>query len=175
MSLTPNPSELFTPFLPSTFNLPEEEDRVHSYLGDKFSQFSDVINDKKIGTITQATENYNGESWQYRTTKFTRAGYQAIAYIPSYNAVTITLGLTGTPLYPIPQVNNELVITELYGTASKPPSSTGVGDGDYFSFMNRGDARISFTMSDTSIVITTDGTLSAYSGFIFVSYLRNGL
>lgn len=173
---TPNPSEPFTPFLPSTFTVPEEEDRLTTWLGEKFSQFSDVINDKKLGTISQAVETYNGESWAYKINGINRAGYQTIAYIPSLpNTTTLTIGLTGTPQYPIAKVNNQLVITQLYGTASKPPSSTGAGDADYFAYMTKGDSRISFTMSDVSITITTTTDLSAYSGFIVVNYLRNGV
>jgi len=175
MTLTPNPQELFTPFLPSTYNIPEENDRLKTFLGETFSQFTDVINDKKIGTIAQAAENFSGGKWFYKVTGVTRNEYQAIAYIPSYpNAGVLTLGLTGTPQYPINSVNNQLVITNLYGTASKPPSQTGAGDADFFSFLNQGDSRISFTMSDIAITITTTTDLSKYSGFIVILYLRNG-
>jgi hypothetical protein len=65
-----------------------------------------------------------------------------------------------------------MVITKLFGTASKPPTTP--GSGDYFQYNNEGDARISFTFSDTQVVITTTTDLSAYSGFIVVEYLRAG-
>ena len=176
MTITPNPQELFTPFLPSTYNIPEEEDRQKTWFGETFSQFSDVINDKKIGTIAQATENFSGGKWFYKVTGITRNEYQAICYIPSLpNTTTVTIGLTGTPQYPIANVNNQLVITQLYGTASRPPSQTGAGDADYFSFLNQGDARVSFTMSDMAIALVTTTDLSKYTGLIYVSYLRNGL
>lgn len=176
MTIPTNPSELFTPFLPSTYNIPEEEDRLKSFLVDGFSGFSDVINDKKIGTYIQAFQTFNGEKWFYKDPKVTRNGYETIAYIPSYpNAGILTLTLESDPIYPIKEVNPEFVITLLYGTASKPPSEIGAGDGDFFQFNNQGDSRISFTMSDTQIIITTTVDLSAYSGFIVIHYLRNGL
>lgn len=176
MTTPTNPIETFTPFLPSTFNVPEEEDRLKTFIGEKLSQFSDVINDKKIGTISQAAENFSGGSWFYKTTGVTRNEYQTIAYIPSLpNTGTITLTLTGTPLFPIVDVNPQFVITGLYGTASKPCSSVGKGDGIYFSFMPEGDSRISFTMSDISITITTTIDLTAYTGFIVINYLRDGV
>jgi hypothetical protein len=169
------PIEQFSPFLPTTYNLPED-DRLNVFLEDNFANMSDVINDKKIGTIVQTSSQFNGEKWFYKTTGITRNGYSVIAYIPSYPASgVLTLTLTSTPMYPIPNVNNEFVITDLYGTASKPPTVTGAGNGNFFKFNNQGDSRISFTMSDNTIVITTTTDLSAYSGFIVVQYLRNGL
>lgn len=176
MTIPGNPSELFTPFLPTTFNVPEEEDRLKVFLVDRFANYADVINDKKIGIYSQASENFNGNKFFYKTTKVTRNGYQAIAFIPSLpNATTLTLTLSSTPTYPVPNINNEFVITNLWGTASLPPTSTGAGDGDFFKYNNQGDSRISFTMSDIVIVITSTINLSAYSGFIVVEYLRNGL
>ena len=171
---TPNPSELFSPFLPTTYNIPEDDDRLKIFLLDKFANFADVINDKKIGTITQAAENFNGDTFFYKTTQITRNGYQTLAYIPSFvNGLTLTL--TSSPQYPIPAVNPELVVSLVYGSASKPCSKVGAGDGDYFSFMAKGDTRISFTLSDTQIIITTDGARASYSGFIIINYLRNGV
>lgn len=176
MNFQNNPQELFTPFLSTTYNVPEEEERWKTYLVDRLSVFSDIINDKKIGVITQASENFNGDKFFYGSTEITRNGFQALAFIPSLpNATTITLTLTSNPSYPVPAVNTEFVITQLYGTASLPPSSTGAGDGDFFQFNNQGDTRISFTMSDNQLVITSTVDLTAYTGLIIVHYLRNGL
>lgn len=178
-----NPVEQFSPFLPTTFNIPEEEDRFPSFIEENFANFSDLINSKKIGTVIDQVSVFNGELWGYVDPRVFRNGYTAMAYIPSYpNASTLTLTLPSTPAsagsvqnYPIPNVNPEFVITDLYGTASKPPSVTGEGDGNFFKFNNQGDSRISFTMSDDEIVITTTDDYTAYSGFIFISYLRNGI
>lgn len=171
-----NPSELFTPFLSTTYNLPKEEDRLNTFLLDRFSGFADVINDKKIGVITQQTENFNGERWWYKNSQVNRNGYQTIAYIPSFpNTGTLVLTLSSIPTFPIVNINPEFVVTQLYGSASKSNSAIGSGDGDYFSFMAKGDTRISFTMSDTTLTITTTIDMSAYSGFIVIHYLRNGL
>jgi hypothetical protein len=170
------PSELFSPFLPTTQNIPEEEDTFKNFLNDKFSGFADVINDKKIGTISQASENFNGETWFYKVVGLTRNGFSTLAYIPSLpNTSTLTLTLSSTPKFPIVDIDPNFVITLSYGTASKPPTATGAGNGDFFTYMNKGDSRISWTMSDLSITITTTTNLSAYSGFIVISYLRRGL
>lgn len=176
MTIPLNPQEPFTPFLPTTYNIPEEEDRGKTFLQDQLAQFADVVNDKKIGTYLQAAETLNGEKWFYNTTRITRNGYQAIAYIPSFpNAGTLTLTATTTPQYPITDINDQFVVTHVWGSASLPCSAVGAGDGNYFSFMNEGDSRVTFTMSDTQIVITTTTNLSAYSGFIVIEFLRNGL
>ena len=71
----------------------------------------------------------------------------------------------------------EFVVTQVYGSASKPPTdpdNTTAGTGDYFSFYSQGDARISFTMSNKEIVITTTTDMTAYSGFIVITYIREG-
>lgn len=170
---TPDPSNLFTPFLPTTYNFPSEDETYKYFITSQLSSHSDVINDKKIGTIADAAENFNGEKWFYKSTRITRNGYQTICYIPSFIPMVITL--TSTPKYPITKVNPELIMTLVYGSASKPCTSIGAGNGDYFSFMAQGDARIQFTMSDTQITITTDGARAAYSGFIVANYVRNGL
>lgn len=171
-----SPSELFTPFLPTTYNIPQEDDRLDTFLVDRLANFADVINDKRIGVFSQAAENFNGEKWFYLTPQITRNGYQSIAYIPSFpNIGAMTLTLTGDPQYPVPAVNPGFVVTQVWGSASLPCTSVGAGDGDYFSFYSQGDSRISFTMSDTQIVITTTVNLSAYNGFIVVQYLRNGV
>lgn len=174
--MSSNPSELFSPFLPATFTVPEEDERLQVFLVDKFSEFADVINDKKIGTYTQTVESLNGDKWLYDATNVTRNGYQTIARISSYpNASTLTLTTTSTPQYPLKNVNPQFVTTLAYGVANKPCTAIGAGDGDYFSFMAKGDSRISFTMSDTQIIITTTTDLRSYSGFIVIHYLRNGI
>ncbi len=170
-----NPMELFSPFLPATYNIPEEADRLNAFLNDKFSMISDVVNDKTIGNYIQNFENFNGEKWAYDVVK-TRNGYRSVARIPFYpNAGVLTLELTSDPAYPIMNVNPQFVISQTYGTASKPCTETGQGDGDYFTFMNQGDSRVSYTMSDTTIVITTTVDLTAYSGFIVINYIRDGV
>lgn len=165
---TPNPSELFTPFLPSTYNIPEDDDRLKTYLTDNLNLFSDVINDKKIGMYVQGAESFNGEKWFYDVTTKLRNGYQSIARVSSY-----TNGLI-LPV-PIRNVNPQFVVSLVYGSASKPCTSVVANDGDYFSFMAQGDARISFTMSNKQIIITTDGLRAAYSGFIVIHYIRDGI
>lgn len=175
MTIPTNPQEPFSPFLPATVIVPEEQDRVRTFLVDKFSAISDVVNNKKIGAYTQATSTQNGEKWSYKVTSKVRNGSQAIAFIPSYpNAGVLTLTRATVPQYPIDDINPQFVISLSYGTASKPCSAVGAGDGDYFTFMNQGDSRISWTMSDTTIVITTTTDLRAYSGFIVVHFIRDG-
>lgn len=174
-----NPDNPFSPFLPTTYNIPEEDDRVDIFLQDTFCSHADVINDKSIGTMIQGRESFDGEKWWYKNTKITRNGYQTFCYIPSLpNNTTLTFTLDESDpnlLYPITGVDPEFVITLSYGTASKPPTSKGAGDGDYFTFTNRGDVRIQWTMSDNVIVVTTTVDLSAYSGFLVIKYLRNGV
>lgn len=167
MTIPTNPSELFTPFLPSTYNLPEENDRWKEWLGSNLSDISDVVNDKKIGAYTESAQNFNGEKWIYDTTKKVRNGYQSVLRITSF--------IPGTYPLPILQVNPQFVISHIWGSASLPCTAIGAGDGDYFSFMNQGNTRIQFTMSDTQIVITTNGTTAAYSGFIVIEYIRDGI
>ncbi len=170
-----SPQELFSPFLPTTYNIPEEEDRLKTYLNDNYARFADVINDKKIGAYTQAVSNQNGEDWSYKVTSKIRNGFQAIAYIPSLpNAGVLVLTRQTTPQYPIDDIDNHFVITLSYGTASKPPTSLNAGNGDFITFMNRGDPRIFFDMSDITITITTTVDLRAYSGFIVVHFLHDG-
>ncbi len=176
MTAPSNPSELFSPFLPTTYNVPEEADRVNVFIEDNFTQLSDVINDKTIGTFVQSAQQFSGEKWFYNDPKITRNGYQVIAWIQSFpNSGTLTLDSESDPPYPILDVQSEFVVTHVWGSASLPNSAVGAGDGDYFSFMAQGDSRISFTMSDTTIVITTTVDLSGYSGFIVIQYLRNGV
>jgi hypothetical protein len=172
MTTPSNPIELFSPFLPSTYDVPNEQDRITSFLEDKLSQFADVINDKQIGVYTQSSPSFNGEKWAYLTTKKIRNGYQSICYIPSFVPQTITVNTT--PQYPITDINPQFIVTKVWGSATKPCTAVNAGNGDYFSFMSQGDSRISFTMSDTQIVITTDGARAAYSGFIIIEFLRDG-
>jgi len=176
MTIPTNPSELFSPFLPTTYNIPEEEDRVKTFLLDNFSIISDIVNDKKIGVISQSSENFSGGKFFYRSTRITRNEYQVLAYIPSFpNSGVLVLTVNSDPAFPLQNVNTEFVVTNLYGTASKPPSSQGAGDGDFIGFMNEGNSNISFVMTDTTITITTTIDMTAYSGFIIINYVRNGL
>ena len=171
-----NPMFPFTPFLPSTFNVPEDPLKLKDFIVDEFTSLSDVINDKKIGLYTQGAENFNGESWFYRSTQVDRNGYQTMVYISALpNTTTLVIDVNSDPAYPISNINNEFVVTHLYGTASKPPSAIGAGDGDFFQFNNEGDSRITFTMTDTQITIITTTDLSAYIGLIVIHYLRNGV
>jgi len=175
MTIPSNPQEPFTPFLPTTYNIPENENNQEYFLNTQFANFADVINDKKIGIYLEAAETFGGEKWWYKTTQITRNSYQTIAYIPSFpNTGVLTLTLTSDPVYPITDVNDQLIVTQVYGSASKPCSAVGAGDGIYFSFMSEGDSRVSFVMTDISITITTTIDMSAYSGFIVCQYLRNG-
>jgi hypothetical protein len=170
-----SPSELFSPFLPTTQNIPEEEDVFKNFLNDKFSGFADVINDKKIGVISQAAENFSGLKAFYKTTQVTRNGFWTLAYIPSFpNTTTLTLTLTSTPQFPIVGIDPNFVVWQVWGSASKPCSAKGADDGDYFSFYSEGNSKVTFTMSDTEIIITTTTDLSAYSGFIIIEYIRAG-
>ena len=98
-----------------------------------------------------------------------------MAYIPAYpNIGTLILTIDTIPKYPLSNVNLQFVITDLWGTASLPPTKIGQGDGNYIKFNNRGDPRIFFDFTDTTITITTTIDMSSYSGFIIVEYLRNG-
>lgn len=170
-----NPSGTFTPFLPTTYNFPEEDDRLRTFLIDQFSQFADVINDKKIGNYTQNAPSLNGEKWAYDTTSKVRNGYQVIARISSFpNTSTIVLTKTSDPQYPINEVGTQFIVTNVWGSASLPCSAIGAGDGVYFSFYSRGDPRITFDMTDTTITITTTVDLSDYQGFIIVEFLNDG-
>lgn len=173
-----NPSNLFTPFIEATYNIPEEDDQGKVYLNDKLSGISNVVNDKKIGLYVQDAENFNGEKWVYLTTKKVRNGYQVIAYVPSFINQVIRV--------PIDNINEQLIITHTWGSASLPTTALGAGTGDYFSFMPMGDTRISYTLTDVTvtiptdepgfeITITTDAGRAAYSGFIVVEFLHDGI
>jgi len=161
-----NPSNLFTPFIPTTYDPPNEDDRLKVFLSEKFAQFAYVVNDKMIGAFTDGVQNFSGGKWSYDTTRKIRNGYQVIFRVTSFVPQTITIPF---------QINPQFIITEVFGSASLPCTSVGAGDGDYFSFMSQGDARIQFTMSDTQIVITTNGTTAAYQGFIILYFIHDGI
>jgi len=175
MTIPSNPQEPFTPFLPTTVNFPEEEDRLKVFLIDLFANYADVINDKEIGIYVQETPVLNGNKHWYANTRITRNGYQSFVFIRSLpNAGVLVLTLATDPAFPIDNIQPEFLMWEVWGTASRPPSATGAGDGDFFSFMAQGDTRISFTMSDTTLTITTTVDLSAYYGFIVCKFIRAG-
>ena len=163
-----NPIEPFSPFLPSTYNIPEAEDRLDVFLVDNLSTMSDVINDKKIGAYTQDVTSQNGNKFSYDTTSKVRSGSQYMARIKSYPANgTITVK-------PPPNINPQFMLFQAWGSASKPPSALGAGDGDFFSFYGTGNPKITFTFSDTAIVVTTIALGSGYSGFIVVDFIPDG-
>jgi len=164
-----NPSNLFTPFIEATYNIPEEDDRGRVYLNDKLSSITDVVNDKKIGLYVQDAENFGGHKIFYDSTKITRNGYQFLARIANYPAAGVIV------LDPPPNINEQFVIWNVWGSASKPPSATGAGDGDFFSYYSEGNSKITFTMTDLAITVTTVGLGTGYSGFIVVEYIRNGI
>jgi len=162
-----NPQNDFTPFLPVTYDFPKEDDLAAEFICENFARFSDVVNDKKIGAYTQSAESQNGEKWAYDTTKKIRNGFQAIARVTSFVPQVIPM--------PIGNINPQFIISHVWGSASLPCTSVRAGDGDYFSFFSQGNVRIQFTMSDTLITITTNGTTAAYSGFIVIEYIRDGV
>ncbi len=173
--LNSSPRSPFSPFLPAIYDLPLEGERFKSSMSENLSLFADTINDKKIGAYTNAVSDQNGEKWIYITPKRTRNGFQAMTYIPSLpNAGVLVLTRATDPQFPVDNIDPNFVITMLYGTASRPCSAVGAGDGDYIMYNNRGDPRIFFDMSDTTITITTTVDMSAYSGFIVVHFLRAG-
>lgn len=161
--------ESFTPFLSPSVVIPEEEDRKEVFLQDQFTNMVYSLNAKTIG-VYQPVENLSGEVWQYGTTsadvKKVRNGYKIISFVPSFtNGLAIT--------QPIQNIDPNFIMTLCWGTASLPKTAT-PGSGDYFSFMAQGDSRIQFTISDTTINITTDGARAAYHGFIVQQYIRTG-
>jgi hypothetical protein len=175
MTIPINPQAPFSPFLPTTYNFPQEADRAQTFVQDQFAQHSDVINDKKIGVYVEETSTLNGNKHWYATTEVTRNGYQSFVFIRSLpNTGTLVLTAGTNPAFPIDDVQPEFLMWHVWGTASKPPSAFNQGDGDFFSFMAQGDTRISFTMSDTTLTITTTVDLSAYFGFIVAEFIRAG-
>ena len=124
--------EPFTPFLPTTVNFPEEQERLKTFLVDLFGQYADVINDKKIGLYLESAEVLNGNKFFYDTTRRTRNGYEFLARVVQYpNTGVLTL-------LPPPDINDQFRVTHVWGSASRPPTSLGAGNGDYFSFYSEG-------------------------------------
>jgi len=163
-----NPTNQFTPFLESTYNIPEEADRLRPYLNDKLSQISDVVNDKVIGAWTQSASSQNGRKYFYDTTSRLRNGMQFLARIESYPAA-------GSITLPVPkEMSSQFVVFQVWGSASKPPTSM-PGTGDFFSFFGSGNPKITFTMTDQDIVITTVGLGTGYSGYICVDFIPDGI
>ncbi len=156
MTTTPNPSEPFSPFLPTTENVPKDQEDLNYFLGDRFARISDVVNDKVIGGYTEA-ESQNGKKFGYINPKITRNGYQTMLRIDSF--------VTGSFDLPMSILDDDFEMTLVYGTAST--------FGDYFSFMSQGDARIQFTVNATQVNITAMAPMAAYAGFIFFEYIRN--
>lgn len=166
MTAPTNPQNDFSPFLPSTFNVPEEQDRWKDWIGETFSQFSDVSNDKVIGNFVQDSQNFNGHKYFYDTTKKLRNGYRFLLRIVSFPN-------TGVLVIPLPiSVNNQFAISQAWGSASLPPTTPGTGE--YFSFYSEGSSKITFVMTDLDITITTTTDMTAYSGFIIVDYILDG-
>jgi hypothetical protein len=162
--------DLPNPFLPSEIQLPEEEDRFKVFLKDTLQKITDVANEKTIG-VYLPTESFNGELWNYiNPMDPPKNGYRIIYFTPSLPA-------TGVSVVPIPGViaiqglNANFMITLCYGSASRPATTPGAGD--YFSFMSSGDSRISFTISDQALTITTTVDLSAYKGVFVLEYIKN--
>lgn len=164
--------ELNTPFLPTSIIIPEEEDRLSVFLVDILTDTTYALNNKTIG-IFSSVEKYNGENWNYGSTtaqvKKVRNGFQIIIYIPSLPNTNI-LELDQT----IRGINENFIMTLCYGTASQLVNSNTSTPGDYFSFMNKGDSRISFTISDTQVIITTTTDLSTYQAYIVMEYIKAG-
>ncbi len=166
MTIPTNPSELFSPFLPSTYNIPEEEDRHDEWLSSNLSDISDVINDKVIGIFVQDFQNFNGHKYFYDTTKKLRNGFRFLLRVTSFpnnSGLVIPLPIT---------INNQFAISQAWGSASKPPTTPGTGE--YFSFYSEGNSRITFIMTDQSVTITTTADMTAYSGFIIIDYILDG-
>jgi hypothetical protein len=148
--------------------MPDGEGRSEEFVGKTFSQISDVVNDKVIGMFVQETNTFNGHKYFYDDPGKLRNGYRFLLRVESYpNA-----GLLVIPL-PI-EVNEQFIVSQVWGSASKPPTATGAGDGEYFSFFSEGDSRITFVMTDTEVTITTTANMTAYSGFIIVDNILDG-
>lgn len=166
---TNNPNNDFSPFLPSTFNLPEEQDRWSEFIGKTFSEISDVSNDKVIGMFVEDSENFNGHKFFYDTTRKLRNGFRFLLRIVSFPN-------TSSLVIPLPiVVNPQFVVSQVWGSASKPCSAIGAGNGDYFSFYGEGNSKITFTMTDLSVTVTTTADMTAYSGFIIADYVKDGV
>jgi hypothetical protein len=168
MTIPSSPIDPFSPFLPATYNVPEEQDRLRTFLVDKFSSHSDVINDKKIGMYLQSAETPNGNKIFYDDPRITRNGFQYLARVVAFPA-------NGTIILPMPaDINPQWVLFQAWGSASKPPSALLAGDGDFITFVNAGNPKITFNLSDLFITITTVGLGNGYTGFIILDYIRDG-
>ncbi len=157
----------FSPFLPTTQNIPQEEESFNYFLNDQFARLADVINDKTIG-IFSTSEQQNGEKWLYGSTtvqvKKIRNGLQTIIFIPSL--------ITESIPNPVQNIDDNFIMTFAYGTASRLKTSTVTGS--YFSFMGDGDSRVQLDITDTFVNIATNGTVSAYQAFIVMEYIKSG-
>lgn len=167
MATPPNPSELFSPFLPATYDTPNEEDRLDVFLVEKLSAFADVINDKQIGAYTEGISNINGNKFGYDTTSKVRTGYQYLIRIKSFpNAGSATFSLP-------PEYTPQFALFIAWGSASK--SATAAGNGDYFSFFSEGNSKVTFTITDLIVTVTTTINMTAYSGFICIDFIPDGM
>lgn len=175
MSMSTNPAESFNPFLPTTVNFPVDEDTFNNFLQEQFARHADVVNDKKIGVYIQETPTPNGNKHWYANTQITRNGSQSFVFINGLpNAGVLVINANTIPRYPINNIQPEFLMWHMWGTCSKPPTTLGAGDGDFFSFSNQGDARISFTMTDLVLTITTTVDLTQYYCFIVCEFIRAG-
>lgn len=165
----PNPNFPFSPFLPSTYNSPKESDKLVEFIDKTLSEITDVVNDKVIGMFIENTNTYNGHKYFFDTPKKTRNGYRMLLRVKSYPN-------TGSLVIPIPiSINPQFVVSQIWGSANKPCSAIGAGDGDYFSFMAQGDSRISFVMTDLSVTITTTADMTLYQGYIIIDSILDGI
>lgn len=166
-SPTSNPMEPFTPFLPTTFNIPLNDENKIVFFSNTLANFADVINDKKIGAYVQSTTTLNGNKFSYDTTRKIRNGYQFIARVTAYPSA-------GVLVLPVPaELNEQFVVFQVWGSASKPKTTAGTGD--YFSFFGEGNSKITFTFTDQAITVTTTGLGVGYSGFICVDFIADGV
>ena len=155
-----------SPFLPATFNIPEEEDRRVEWFGSTLSDISDSVNDKVIGMFVDNVENFNGHKYFYDSTRKLRNGYRFLLRVVSYPN-------TGVLVIPLPiTINPQFAVSQVWGSASKPPTTPGTGE--YFSFYSQGDSRITFVMTDLAVTINTTADMTAYSGFIICDNIRDG-
>jgi len=168
MTTPTNPQNDFTPFLPTTVNFPEEQERLKTFLVDTFAQYADVVNDKTIGGFTESSESFSGEKWSYDTTRKIRNGFRWVERVVQYPN-------NGLLVLPSPSnINEQFRVTHLWASASKPCTAVGAGDGEYFSFFSEGNSRITFVMTDLTITITTTADMTAYDGYIVIEYVRDG-
>jgi len=108
-------------------------------------------------------------------TKETRNGYQSFVFINGLpNAGVLVIDANSDPAFPIDNIQPEFLMWHIWGTCSKPPSALNAGDADFFSFSNQGDSRISFTMTDLVLTVTTTVDLTQYYCFIVCEFIRAG-